>query len=234
MIKNAYCLILWIACSLSSIAQDFSGVPGPEFTPNPFSTAVTGARAIDEILGATSYGVIVRLNRWQQKDWGEFRGFGWIATKEIRLNHFTGDYVYTTYIRQWVKNIEQDEIFVRNVFELDSINRLNFKCSQNDYGYSGNWANQNKVEDFDVAVNAVNISQSGLFPPRGPFEAWANFRATQIQNNCFAVDPKYFNAIVRLSVDLKSTTVVKPTLVNYRYDWPPSVNTKDVIYSFGK
>ena len=234
MIKNTYYLILWIACSFSSIAQDFSGVPGPEFTPNHFSTAVAGVRAINEMMGSTSYGVLIRLNKWQEKNWGEFRGFGWIATRGIRLNHYTGGYVYTTYIRQWVNNVERDETFVKNIFNLESINRLNFKCSQNDYGYSGNWANQNKVEDFDIAVNAVNISQSGFLPPRGPFEAWANFRATQIQNNCFDVDPNFFNAIVRLSVDVKSTTVVKPALVNYRYDWPPSVNTKDVLYSFGK
>ena len=205
--------------------------------PGLFSGYQSGVKSfnyIEKMMGSTSYNVQLRLNRWQEKNWGEYRGFGWIATRSIRLNRYTGGYRYETYIRRWANGVEQDEVFVLNVFDLESMNRLNFKCSQSDNGYTGNWSNQNKVEDFDIAVNAVNVSQSGVLPPSGPFDAWASFNATQIQNNCFSVNPTTLNSIVRLSVDLKSTTVCAPSWVNYRYDWPPKINVRDVVYSFSE
>lgn len=198
-----------------------------------YQTGVKSFNWFENLMGSTTYGVQIRLNKWEEKNWGDFRGFGWTATRSIKLNRYTGGYRYETYIRRWSNGVEQDEVFVLNPFDLDSINRLNFKCTQSDYGYYGNWANQNKVEDFDIAVNAVDVNQSGLFSPSGPFDAWASFNATQIQNNCFAVNPLTLNSVVRLSVDLKSTTICKPSWVNYKYDWPPKINLRDVVYSLG-
>ena len=199
-----------------------------------YQSGVKSYHWFNDMMGYTGYSVQLRLNRWQEKNWGGFRGFGWIANRSIRLNRYTGSYRYETYIRRWANGVEQDEVFVLNLFDLESINRLNFKCNQSDYGYTGNWSNQNKVEDFDIAVNAVNVSQTGVFPPIGPFDAWASFNATQIQNNCFSIDPVTLNSIVRLSIDLKSTTICAPSWVNYRYDWPPKINLRDVVYSFEK
>lgn len=227
MIKKVY--YLFILCFLTT------GCFAQGLAPSLISGYQSGVKAyhwFNDMMGFTGYGVQLRLNRWQEKNWGDFRGFGWVATRSIRLNRYTGGYRYETYIRRWVNSVEQDEVFVLNSFDLDSINRLNFKCSQSDYGYAGNWANQNKVEDFDIAVNAVNVTQSGVFPPSGPFDAWASFNATRIQNNCFSVNPETLNSIVRLSVDLKSTTVCAPSWVNFKYDWPPKINLRDAVYSF--
>lgn len=219
------CLCSW---TMSTVAQGLVQNLIPAY-----QSGVKTFNWFEDMMGSTSFSVQLRLNKWQEKNWGDLRGWRWIATRSIRLNRYTGGYRYETYIRQWVNSVEQDEVFVLNMFDLESINRLNFKCDQSDYGYTGNWANQNKVEDFDIAVNAVNVSQSGMFSSSGPFDAWASFNATQIQNNCFSVNPVTLNSIVRLSVDLKSTTICKPSWVNYRYDWPPNINIRDVVYSFG-
>lgn len=224
-------------CFLLCLCSWTMGAVAQGLAPNLSTGYQSGVKAFDwfeGMMGSTRFSVQLRLNKWQEKNWGEFRGGSWIATRTIRLNRYTGGYRYETYIRQWVNGCEQDEVFVLNLFDLESINRLNFKCEQSDYGYNGNWANQNKVEDFDIAVNAVNVSQSGMVPSSGPFDAWASFNATRIQNNCFSVNPVTLNSIVRLSVDLKSTTVCKPSWVNCRYDWPPNINLRDVVYSFGK
>jgi len=55
----------------------------------------------------------------------------------------------------------------------------------------------------------------------------------KLGEDVFGVNPVTLNSIVRLSVDLKSTTICKPSWVNYRYDWPPNINIRDVVYSFG-